>query len=633
PGGFGRDNFIAAFWGSIVMGNFSHGRFVDDPDIVDVSVATDSGPLAGMLICRIRLTEGTHPQQSVDRVLKYLPWIDDEMYLGRQFLRLKARALRHEAFAAETVDGRAERRADYLHFTGRLGYFGSVMDTITSIEADDALGFAKRYLGPDQAHAVFIEPLPPEQQTPPGTTGLGEGRTDDRPGPDQSLPGPTNDLPSGHRRLAGLRTVRLPNGLTLILVRRTTMPIVSINLGFRGGKLLAQPAAVADAAQIAVNLNLEESPSDYGIAFWPSLANDQWMTNVQAGIDNLPRALDMLAFSLKSFDVDWPSEKFRASTLPFLRRRDEDPRVRAARAMARALYGDHPLGREVRGDDIDHIGADAIERWFRAQRSPGNGALVIVGDIDLDKTEALARDELGGWSGPSDATELPAPPLIQAAAPPANAGLVAAADVTATPELKAIIVQDRPHATQVELSLNCLLPACNERRDAIDDVLSVVTQSELNQRIRIEAGASYGVITNAWNIRGGSAGLSISADVDNAHIGLALSTIARFMAERAARGFTAGEVAWSRFELNSKNLFENQSVSNLSGALLRNWNLGWPLEAVDRYPEYLAAVTTEDVHADMRTCAANQVLTLVGNQRAIEAGLRQAGLHAAPASR
>ncbi|MEA2699319.1 MAG: zinc protease [Myxococcales bacterium] len=628
PGGFSRERFIGEFWASLVDGTFSYGQFGDDPDIADVDFFSHPGKEAGIFVCRITLTEGKHPQESAERVMKYLPWIDDEMYLGRRFLRLKALAMRQRAFAAETIQGRAKDRALFTHFSGSPGYFANVMDTIRNIDADDALSFANRYLGRQQAHIVFIEPLPPEQQLPPGPTGLGAGRKDDRDRLLTPAPESASIAASASRRLSGLRTVALPNGLTVILARRTTMPIVATKIGFHGGTYSANPIAVSDAAGRAIRLNFEQAPSDYGISFNFGSGPDDWSTTMFAGIDNLPRTLDILAFSLKSFDVEWPSDRFRASTLPFLRHHDETPDARADRAYRQALYGTHPWGQTALADDIDKVNADQIKSWFGAQRSPQNAALVIAGDIDLDKTEALVRDALGSFSGPASARVI-APPAV--ATPPALSPT--ALSPTAPVAWKTVIVQHRPHATQVHLSLGCLLPAADERREAVHDMAALLTHGDLNNRIRIQAGASYGVSARSWTIRGGSSGMAISADIDNAHIGQALTTIRRFMSQTVMEGFSENDIAWARFDLNSANLFAALDVNGLATALLRAWNRGWPLESVDRYPDYLVAARATDVDAAMRVCAGNQVLSLVGDQKAIDAGLREAGVDPATVRR
>ncbi|HXI57014.1 MAG TPA: insulinase family protein, partial [Polyangia bacterium] len=618
PGGFGSQSFfISQFWSSLVTGNFEAGTFADDPDIVSVSFAPQHGKQAGMLLCRISLTEGTHPQESAERVMKYLPWIDDEMYLGRRFLRLKAQAMRRRAFSAETIMGRAEDRALFTHFAGHPGYFATVMETIRNIDADVATTFAQRYLKREQAHVIIIEPLPPEKQQPLGTTGLGAERPDDS----SSGEAPTKDArpltPLSDRRLAGLRTARLPSGLELIMVRRQAMPIVAVDLGFRGSRLSAGSMAVADAAAIAIQLDGEQSPSDYGIAFGLRARSDGWDMRLLAGIDNLPRALDILSFSLKSFDVDWPSPKYSGTLLPFLRKREASPLARADRQYRRALFGDHPLGRSVAVDDVAKVNPADIKTWFKGLRAPQDAALVVAGDIDLDRTEALVRDALGGWQAASDPRLAATPPPLP---PPAVSGALSAT-------IKAVIVEDRPHATQVVLELGCLLPLSDERRDAVHDVLAAITRSQLHQLIRVQSGASYGVSASAMNTPGGTSHLTVTSAIDNAHIGSAMATIRDFVRVRSENGFLPGEIAKARFNLSSGYLLSAQDVGGLSAALLRRWKLGWSLESVDRYPDYLAAVTTEQVNAAMRACSGNQVLSLVGNQTVITAGLRQAGIN------
>ena len=95
-------------WAGLVDTNFWLGRF-SDPDIADVDFWVDPEPLATSFVCRVLLTEGAHPEQSLRTVLDALPWVGgDEMYLSQRFERFKLGALRELAFSAEGIQARTE---------------------------------------------------------------------------------------------------------------------------------------------------------------------------------------------------------------------------------------------------------------------------------------------------------------------------------------------------------------------------------------------------------------------------------------------------------------------------------------------------------------------------------------------
>jgi zinc protease len=618
PGGHGPDQDVAEMWSTLTLQNFSRGRLADD-DVGDIQLFASPGVRGSIFICRVELTEGKHPEASLRQVMEALPWISgDEVFLETRFRHLKLSRLRELAFDAESVISRSRRRAEYAYLTGNAGAYGATIETIKSITSDQARSFAERYLGVERARAVFVEPL-------------GDGGPAGQAAPTAAAPAPDTDrkaLPAitlrnlaALRHLGGLRAGKLDNGLELVVLPRPGAPVVTATLAFHGDRAAAGTGLPAAAAE-ALEVRAEESPGDYGISFEMSVGLDLAAATVRAGAGNLSRALDILAFATRSIDLDWPSDKFRETKLPLLRRQEASPQTRGERAVWKALFHGHPLGELPSADQMAARTARELENWLGRVVTPANGALVIVGDIDPAEAEAAARDAFSGLSGHGAPLPRPAPVAPRAAGP--GAGVLDAAG--------GVIVTHRPGATQAALQLRCLLPPADVHGDAVHEVLADVVFARLEDDLRDETGATYGVHVSTSTLRGGTAYLTLDAEIANARLTPALGTLRRFWRYAPELGITAENVSRARDSLVSSRMLQYDTSRALAGELVAVWNQGWPLSSIDDAPANFGRVNATEVNAALRACAGNLVAGIIGDERVIRAALAATAPEPAPTS-
>jgi zinc protease len=603
PGGEGRDFYTAEMWSTITSQNFYWGRLQDN-DVANVQLFTSSGVQGGVLIARVLLTEGKHPEESLRQVVAAMPWIGgDELYLETRVRYLKASQLRELAFDAESVIDRSRRRAEYAHLTGGASAYGPLVELIKSITDDEARDLARRYLGPARARAVLVSPLgddAPPAKAIPAARDLAT-IVKHEPLSQETLRG----LGAVHH-VAGLQTMKLDNGLDVVVVRRPGAPVITATLAFHGDRPSAA-TGVASAAEEAAEIRLEESPGDYGIAYYTSFGMDLSSSIVRAGAANVPRAFDMLQFGTRSLDVDWPSNKFREVRVPLLRRHETSPQGRAERAYWKALFGDNPLGAWPTVDQIVANKAGEIEDWLGRVATPANGVLVVVGDVDATEVENAARDSLArlGRSGPP----LPAPLAMQPPARPLGVKALDAAD--------GMIITHRAGASQAALQLGCLLPPADARGDAVHDVVADIVESSLEDELRHHIGSTYGVHAWASTLRGGTSLLTVEANIDNARLPLALTTLREFWRRATTEGVPAEDVRSSRDTLATHHLLRYDTSRAIAAELVDLWNQGWPLTTLDDRPAFYEGVGETQVNALLRVCGANLVVTLTGDEARI----------------
>jgi zinc protease len=610
PGGYRNDGAadMARMWAGLVDTNFWLGRF-SDPDIADVDFWVDPEPLATSFVCRVLLTEGAHPEQSLRTVLDALPWVGgDEMYLSERFERFKLGALRELAFSAEVIQARSEERARFAHYTGNLSFYAATVARMRAVGAGEARDFAARYLMPTQARTALLEPM---REPPPASPAARSAEDVRAVVKHEPLPPATVERLAAVKHLEGMRTLTLPNGLAVAIVPRRAAPVVTASLGLLGGEVSARPGVV-DAARRAIRLYTEDAPSDYGIQLSFRAYQTFSALTMRAGAANLGRALDMMAFALRGYEVEWPSDKLRDVQLPLMRKHDAGPAVAFERSYRSALYAKHAYGIVETPDEMAAVPKADIKAWLRRIFVPKNALLVIVGDVSPADAEAAARDALGSWS--ADEGPVPEPPPL---ARPAAAGGALPAALSPS----GLRVVERTEATQVELRLGCLLSPDGEREHAVYNVAAEIVETALEDRLREQAGATYGVHVRTGSLRGGTATMELDTAIDNRTMGAALTALRAFWDEAATRGVPERRVDAARGALASNGLLQLEHSAVLANVLLAEWAMGWPLDSLDRYAANLAAVKVGQVNAALADCARGMVAAMKGNPAAIRAAL------------
>ncbi len=106
-------------------------------------------------------------------------------------------------------------------------------------------------------------------------------------------------------------------------------------------------------------------------------------------------------------------ERERSVVLEEIRMYEDSPEEMVHDAFARALWGDHPLGREVQGrrEEVEEMGEEAVREHFRRFYRPENMLLVAVGNFDpreLEEEVAGLIPGNGAGSGEEPRREPPA---------------------------------------------------------------------------------------------------------------------------------------------------------------------------------------------------------------------------------
>lgn len=391
-------------------------------------------------------------------------------------------------------------------------------------------------------------------------------------GPKPESPPPPPYVPEAPR----VRTLK--SGLTLWVLERHTVPLVSMTLVVPGGSA-ADPRDKHGLAALTANmldegagrrgaLDLARHFESLGADVSTGAATDYSFAQLTVLKRNLRAALpayvDVLAKpTLRAADFTRTRELWRNE----LKARRAEPEEVAHAAGLALHYGlDHPYGHPPEGTlrgaaaiTLRDVAA-AYARSFRADAA----TLVIVGDVTDAEIREQLEPELGRF--PRGMGTLPSPPAI----PP----------VAAAPGRRVVVV-DRPDAPQSVVSL--LLPSVPAAHDEApllsraNIALGGSFTSRLNQDLREERGLTYGA-SSRFSFTRGAGVFTAHAAVQTDKTQEAVQALLADVATYAHDGPTAAESEKTRLVARADLVQAFEGVSAAAARLARLAGVGLPAD-------------------------------------------------------
>jgi zinc protease len=200
-----------------------------------------------------------------------------------------------------------------------------------------------------------------------------------------------------------VQAVTSATGITAWLVEDHSLPVVTVDVSFRGGAAL-DPADKAGLATFTADLLDEgagelDSPTfqgkleDLATSMEFTASEDAVSASLRTITANLAPSLDLLRLALTAPRFDPPAvTRVRGQLLAQLARNQREPHYIATRLWFRNAFGDHPYARPLRGlpDSIERIAADDMHQFVRERFGKDVMIIGAVGDI----TPATLRDLL-----------------------------------------------------------------------------------------------------------------------------------------------------------------------------------------------------------------------------------------------
>ncbi|HEX6912254.1 MAG TPA: pitrilysin family protein [Longimicrobium sp.] len=423
-------------------------------------------------------------------------------------------------------------------------------------------------------------------------------------------------------RLPPVDDFRLDNGLRVVVVRQTSMPLVTARLVVDAGAE-HEPAARNGLAVLTGSLlpegtaeisgpELAERMERIGAQFQAGAGQNLGFVAVTALKPVFAQALGLAAGAVMA--PAFPEREFervRQQAITGYVSSQATVEGLGNETFWRALFAPEAPYARPAGGTAATLGAltrDDVVQWHRRMYVPGNATLLLVGDVTADEARRLAQDALGAWRGE-------APRLARAANP-----------VRPVQRTRVVLV-DRPGSVQSHIRIGTASVGAEDpdaiRLTVLTHVLGGAFNARINQNLRERHGWTYGAWASFNPLRGAGA-LHINSSVRTNATDSAVAESVREFRRIVAEAVPAEEMSGATGNLVGSFPTSVQTVQGLAGRMQNLLVWGLPLDYYGTYRERLGAVTAADV-ADVGRARLNPdalVIVVAGDLAQVEAPLR-----------
>lgn len=231
--------------------------------------------------------------------------------------------------------------------------------------------------------------------------------------------------PAKDTSLADVQVVTSPGGVTAWLVSESHVPIIAMEMAWRGGAT-NEPRGREGAGWVMAYMMNEGAgkfdTTEYGarmqdlnMSFACGVAIDWTSCSLTTLKETADESFDMVRMALAEprFDRE-PIERAKRELSVSLKQEDANPRTLASRAMNNALIPGHPYARYATPETVARVSRSDIARLKQTLMTKERLLVVVVGDMTADELKPKLDEVFGALPAGS-----PLPPLADAVARPA----------------------------------------------------------------------------------------------------------------------------------------------------------------------------------------------------------------------
>lgn len=427
----------------------------------------------------------------------------------------------------------------------------------------------------------------------------------------------------------------LANGVTVVVLERHTLPVVSARIIVDAGALHDRPATSGLAAltgsllstgtRALTGVQLAERMERYGAAF-------------ETGADHLRAGAELTvlapafadAFALAATTITEPSfpqgefDRLQREALANIAQRRASVEGLAPEMFARAVYDSSTAySRPAEGvpATVGRLKRADVLRWYASAFTPRRTTVLIVGDVTSAAARQIVERALGRWTTRVDATS-------DSATATAAAGVASARGQTAR-----VILVDRPGSVQSGIAVGQLAIATTDPDYlpmlTVNRVLGGGANSRVNVNLRERRGYTYGAFSRFAAARGSGTLAVVSAVRSDVTDSALVEALAEW--RRIARD-TIPEPEFRAAVNNLVSSFPNsvQTVQGLRDRVTLAITTGLPADFHATFRDRIAAITTAEAHAAAARVLRPETPTVVvvGDLKSVESRVRALNLGA-----
>ena len=409
---------------------------------------------------------------------------------------------------------------------------------------------------------------------------------------------------------------KLANGLTVWILPRTGLPLVSATLVVRGGTA-SDPVGTEGTASLLADAmregtrsrsaqQLAEQLQAVGGSLSANASDDAVFVRVDGLESGTAKMLEILAdVALQPSFSGGEVDLVKANALQGLLAAKANPEFDVERVFAEAVFGDHayritnPTEAAIEGVTPAYLAVQHAAR-FRPERA----LLLVMGAVDEKKVAGIVRKRFGTWKATGEAAALAVP-------------------VAADYSRKTLLV-DRPGSIQSNLRVGRPGPRISDPEYypllVANTIYGGSFGSRLTQNIREDKGYTYSPGSSVQTFAEGGL-FSTRAAVRTEVTGASVMEIFYELDRVGTTLPTDAELSRAKRYQIGLYLLRNQISGALENTLLGNWVKGLPPQAIGEVVPKVEAVSAADVQrvgrAEMRS--RDQIVVVGGDVAKIRA--------------
>jgi len=415
----------------------------------------------------------------------------------------------------------------------------------------------------------------------------------------------------------------LANGMEVWVIPRTGLPRVDAVLAVRGAGFAADTANTSGFAGLFADLLIEgtakrssreiaETTQVFGGSIDAIASADGISVRGNALASRAPQMLGLLAEIVRT--PSFPEGEVRlaqSNALQGLKAQEAQPGFKAERALAQAVYGDHPYARITLAEEtIGVLTSQALRQAHAARFRPDRALLIITGRIKPSEAMRAAEKAFGSWR---------------------VSGRVPVADATTARAMSpTFVLINRPGSVQSTIRLGRPAIAATHTDyiplQLASTVLGGSFSSRLMQNLREDKGYTYSARGGLNVLRTGGR-VTASADVRNEVTGAALKEFVSELRRMGDELVPTQELEDTKRYVAGGYLISTQMQGAVAATLANNWLVGLPAEFLGEYVPKIRAVSSAQVQAMSRTYfdPNGMSIVVVGDSKAVTEQIKDYG--------
>ena len=351
---------------------------------------------AGLFIIGLALEE-EKIEEAIAEVLNELRKIKKHSLSSGELNKVKKAALSSFIYSKESIEAQADDYDSNYALTGDYNFSKRYLRGIGAVKKRDVARVANKYLDLDNMTLAVIKA---QKETTAG-----------------AVPA------SNENKKFDIKKTSLSNGATILLCEDHSLPIVSMNILFKGGVRTEDKTTnglsylMANALLQGTRLHSAEwiakETESRGIVFTIFSRKNSFGISVKCLKDDFDFSLDLVSDILRH--ANFPEKEvgiLKDLQLAAIKAQEDDIFATASKELIKSIFKYHPYGMPDLGakESVNNLKRDALVKYYRRFVVPDNMVVAIFGDIDAVKTEKKASVIFSRLRGRLDGLNVPPEP-------------------------------------------------------------------------------------------------------------------------------------------------------------------------------------------------------------------------------